>query len=230
MQKLTQTQIDKLFDFTRAHYIEFYDVQTELVDHLANGIETQWRENPNMTFDDALAAEFKKFGIFGFSEVGEEKQKALEKMYRKEIWKHLKEYFKLPKIITTAFSIWAVFQMLQFVAYKAYVVGFLILILFIIYTYYTVKESRRIKKLQKETGKKWLFESMNGQYGVFANCLNIGVIIAVQSFDAHWDLLAQLFFSISFVIFSLIFYILTIIVRPKLLQKYAKENPEYKVV
>ena len=37
--KLTEEQIQQLYKFTRQHYVEHYDVQTELVDHLANDIE-----------------------------------------------------------------------------------------------------------------------------------------------------------------------------------------------
>ncbi len=69
--KLTDFQIQQLYTFTQKHYVDWYDVQTELVDHLANGIETQLEENPNLSFDDALKLEFKKFGIMGFSSVVE---------------------------------------------------------------------------------------------------------------------------------------------------------------
>jgi len=37
--KLTKNQIDELYKFTRKHYVYHYDVQSELVDHLANDIE-----------------------------------------------------------------------------------------------------------------------------------------------------------------------------------------------
>ncbi|WP_320240732.1 hypothetical protein [Tenacibaculum sp. 1B UA] len=37
--KLTDQHIEQLYKFTRQHYVEHYDVQTELVDHLANDIE-----------------------------------------------------------------------------------------------------------------------------------------------------------------------------------------------
>jgi hypothetical protein len=33
------------------------------VDHLANAIETQWQENPKLSFNEALNKEFKKFGV-----------------------------------------------------------------------------------------------------------------------------------------------------------------------
>jgi hypothetical protein len=38
------------------------------VDHLANAIETQWQENPKLSFDQALNIEFKNLA-FGFMDV-----------------------------------------------------------------------------------------------------------------------------------------------------------------
>ncbi len=63
--KVNQEQIASLYAFTKKHYVEFYDLQTELVDHLANAIEAQWENNPEIPFEEALQIEFKKFGIFG---------------------------------------------------------------------------------------------------------------------------------------------------------------------
>ena len=40
--KLTEIQITNLYQFTRQHFVYHYDVQTELVDHLANDIEGIW--------------------------------------------------------------------------------------------------------------------------------------------------------------------------------------------
>ncbi|GAK93575.1 hypothetical protein JCM19298_2294 [Nonlabens ulvanivorans] len=97
--KLNDSQIEDLYAFTRKHYVEYYDLQTELVDHLANAIEDQWELKPHLFFEDALQIEFKKFGVFGFTEVVEQRQKAMARKYSKLIWKHLKEYFKLPKIL-----------------------------------------------------------------------------------------------------------------------------------
>tara|TARA_B100000949_G_scaffold96651_2_gene86211 strand:+ start:3582 stop:3746 length:165 start_codon:yes stop_codon:yes gene_type:complete len=54
MQKVNSNQIDRLYRFTREHFVEYYDVQTELVDHLASVIEKQWREDPAIGFENAL--------------------------------------------------------------------------------------------------------------------------------------------------------------------------------
>jgi len=64
--KLTPNQIQQLYKFTYQHYVEYYDVQTELVDHLANDIEQIWIEQPNLSFEQARDNSFKKFGVFGF--------------------------------------------------------------------------------------------------------------------------------------------------------------------
>jgi hypothetical protein len=62
IHETNRPQIDHLFTFTRQHYVEWYDLQSELVDHLANAIETQWQENPKLSFNEALNKEF-KFGV-----------------------------------------------------------------------------------------------------------------------------------------------------------------------
>ena len=77
--KLSAEQIERLYQFTRQHYVEYYDLQTELVDHLANAIEEQWQQNPKLSFEEALQIEFKKFGVFGFMDVVEQRQSVLNK-------------------------------------------------------------------------------------------------------------------------------------------------------
>ena len=99
--KLTNSHIQELYKFTRKHFVEHYDVQTELVDHLANNIESLWEENPKLTFEQARDTSFKKFGVFGFMNVVEAKQKQLSKRYAKILWQFMKEWFSVPKIILT---------------------------------------------------------------------------------------------------------------------------------
>ena len=62
--ELTQTHIEELYKFTRAHYVEHYDVQTELVDHLANDIEQIWSKQPKISFEEARDMSFQKFVVF----------------------------------------------------------------------------------------------------------------------------------------------------------------------
>ncbi len=98
MKKVTNSEIERLYRFTREHYVVYYDVQTELVDHLANGIERQWQDDPGTAFELALQKEFQKFGIYGFSDVVEKRERAMEKRYFKLILKEIITVLKRPKV------------------------------------------------------------------------------------------------------------------------------------
>lgn len=107
--KVSAEQIEQLFNFTKKHLVEHYDVQVELVDHLANAIEEQWIENPNISFEDALQIEFKKFGVFGFTGLVEQKQAVLKDYYWKIMKRALIRFFSIPKIIFSGILFWMLF-------------------------------------------------------------------------------------------------------------------------
>lgn len=157
--KLTQNHIEELYKFTCKHYVEYYDVQTELVDHLANDIEEISLENPNLSFEQARDNSFKKFGIFGFLNVVQAKEVQMTKKYLKIILKFVKEWFKTPKILLTLTLLFGFYivQKLPF-AYLLYSsIIFLVLVSQIIVI---TLNSIRIKKKFKVTGEKWMFEKI----------------------------------------------------------------------
>jgi hypothetical protein len=100
-KQLTPEQIDYLFEFCRKHYVQHYDLQVELVDHLASAIENRWAKQPDLSFEESLHSEFKQFGIYGFSKIKEIKQKELQKKYTRLYQRYFIDFFKLPKIILT---------------------------------------------------------------------------------------------------------------------------------
>ena len=152
--KLTQEQIQELYAFTRKHFVEHYDLQTELVDHLANGIEQQILENSNLSFQEALNNEFKSFGVFGFQDVITEKQRALSKHYWKIIFKFYKGFFKLPKIILTLGLSYLLFFILKISGIEHHnKVLFFVFILFLIPTFFKMFALRKEFKKKKE---KWM--------------------------------------------------------------------------
>lgn len=111
MKKITPEHIDALFAFTKKHLVEHYEVQVELVDHLANAIEAQWKENPKISFEEALDKEYKSFGVFGFSGLVEQKQAALQNHYWTIIKKEFISFFTIPKIILSVVLFYIVFQL-----------------------------------------------------------------------------------------------------------------------
>lgn len=97
--KLTKQQIERLFEFTKQHYVDHYDVQVEIVDHLAAAIEEKISQNPSLSFENALDSVFKGFGIFGFSEFVEGKSKLVERDGVKLFWDSFFQYFTWPKLL-----------------------------------------------------------------------------------------------------------------------------------
>jgi len=212
--------------------VDWYDVQTELVDHLANGIEAHIDQHPSATFESALNTEFKKFGIMGFSDVIEEKTKALNKHYRKLVWTYFKDFFKLPKIILTFILIWSYYSLLVVIENRFWLLLISCLILVFIPFRFFYKQGKRIKSIKKKTGKKWLFETIVIQLGGLSHIFNIGIYISIildiegRALSTIWLLVLSTFM----VLFALVLYVSIVIVAPKLRKQMAKQHPEYKFV
>ena len=228
MKSLTDNQIDQLYQFVKNRFVEWYDVQTELVDHLANGIEDQWKNSPNLSFDQALSREFKKFGISGFYDLVEHKTKTLNKLYRRQVWFYFKSFFRLPKIILILFSIWALCQVFDFVNGKAKIMQVFVVTIFSLHLlhFITAKINIRIKK--KRTRKKWLLDNTLLKLGGMTNFLNIGVWIHfLFKSDRVWTPFLEIMVSSGIVIYFLVFFISIYIIPQKLKEKISKEHPEY---
>jgi hypothetical protein len=230
--KLTTNQIDHLFKFTRTHFVYFYDVQSELVDHLANDIETAWSENPELSFDNARDKSFKKFGIFGFMDVIEAKQKQMNKRYWKIILRFAKEWFSIPKIVITGSIFFAFFMLLQ-IQYSEYIflATLLILIILEMRIVYKVRKQHKEKVVKKD--KIFLLESMigdtkNGYTGfTFVNLFNI-IHLTKFNFSAlhiYWVLVI----SIVLTLLCILFYVSNYIIPQKAEELLQETYPEYKL-
>jgi len=96
---LSPEQIQQLFLFTEKKFVRWYDLQVELVDHLANKIEAELADNPSLSFERALGNVYAGFGIFGFAKIVREKEDALRKANTKLVWKELGQQFTWPNLI-----------------------------------------------------------------------------------------------------------------------------------
>ncbi len=230
LTELTPQQIKELYEFTRAHYVEYYDVQTELVDHLANDIESIMNTDLNISFEGAKELAFKKFGVFGFMDVVNERQKALGKKYRNILWSFAREWFQLPKIFVSLFLIFVFYKVLSIPASKGIVLSIYILLLFPILLKGMILQ-KKFKKRFKITGKKWMLEEYIYKTGFSNFGLFYSLIVNIQIYDFlnetvfQRSLIAGL--SVSFLVIS--YLILQVI--PSKSEKLLEENyPEYKIV
>jgi hypothetical protein len=228
--KLTEIQIEELYKFTRKHYVEHYDVQTELVDHLANDIEKICTENPILSFEQARDKSFKKFGIFGFMNVVDAKQRQLSKKYNKILFRFMKEWFSLPKIIISA-SIFLFFYLLMSLKISTFYLSTLMILLALVDVFLAQKLVNKSKRIFKEKGKKYLLEELMYRVGAFSSILVFSNIFNLSSFLEHNETVYVKIFICGLITLAILYSYIALIIIPKKAEELLQETyPEYKLV
>jgi len=199
-RKLTPEQIENLFELCEFHNVRYYDVQIELVDHLASAIEALWETNPELPFEEAAFMVGEQFGVepfthssdnsilpsisglhfsgeSGFEAIKEAKEKELRRKYDRLQWKYIGEFFKLPKIILTlaiTFAMFLVFRLSNNDFVVTYCIqGFYILSLAIYLIFIYPKKFR----LSIITGKSFLL------YEQFSNIKRVAIGTGLSFFN-----------------------------------------------
>ncbi len=145
--RLTEEQIQTLLQFTEKKLVRYYDLQIELVDHLASEIEEKMEVNKNLSFEQALSQVYEGFGVFGFSNIVREKEKQLVRTYNKMLWKAIKSLFYWPHI-AGMFTLFAFLYTLSYsveLIYLRVLLGITALI-FVIYDLILLWKKQKFKK------------------------------------------------------------------------------------
>lgn len=95
---LTDAQIQYIHAFCTKKGVKYYDLRSEIVDHLAESIEQKFKENPTINFETALKSVYAQFGIFGFGKIVSEREAASLKQLKKLNHQYFNEYFTFSKI------------------------------------------------------------------------------------------------------------------------------------
>lgn len=231
MKTISSAQIDRLYQFTRQHYVVYYDVQTELVDHLASAIEARWEENPEKNFEDLLQQEFKKFGVFGFMDVVEERQKTMQKYYLKLVWQEAKQFLKLPKVILVGFIFWATAFAFTITEYGVLIIcSICIAITICMFVRVCFKINAFRKLLEKGEKKLYLLEefllNLGGGFLLFQIPGNIFFSSGYISHPETFPFYAHVFSAFLLTIFSLFSYIVFYVLPSKKENILKKAYPE----
>ena len=227
MRKVTAEEIKRLYEFTRKHYVEYYDVQTELVDHLASAMDENWEKEPELGFEENLQREFKNFGVFGFMEVVEKKSRALEKRYFFLVWRVIKQ--QLGNLRILAFFLLTFSVILLMLRYgNPYVIAASAFLFFGILLYLMLKSSGELKRKKKKGEKIYLLETFILNTGVYFSLSYVPLQVLYHSGLDFSELWVQLLTALicTFLIFSLFvcFYLLP----GKKEQLLREQYPEWK--
>ncbi len=151
---LTHEQIAELYKYCERKKVLYYDIQIEIVDHMASAIEEKLKNNPDLSFKQALDEVHFSFGSFGLQEIVEAKTSAMRKQYGKIRRQLLRSYFTFPKIAFTFLLIVVCITMEKVlpVSFLPYILG--VMGCFILYSF--IHHEILKSKLRKQQNQKLL--------------------------------------------------------------------------
>lgn len=233
---MTQEQINQLYSFTRAHFVEHYDVQTELVDHLANGIERLLKEDSSLSFNEALQTEFKKFGVCGFQDIVQEKRKAMAKRYRGMVWRFFIQWFQWPKLVLTLAifgGIALTMTALNQSQFKPMLFFGLLLAFTLLPLGYLIVNRKNRELDQVRGGKKWMLSELTYNLGDMLQVpnllFNLGALgYNTELFSIHANHF-NLVFAALITLAGILNYVLLVVIPSKAETLLSDTYPEYQM-
>jgi len=235
-RKLTEEEISLLFEFCEFHNVRYYDVQIELVDHLASAIEQNWNKDLGLPFEDVLKAEYKGFGYGGFSAIVEKKEKALKEKYQSLQRKYVLQYFRLPKVILTMAGCLAIYSIFTFLPNYLLVVMCINLLFMMAVLSYLFIFSPTKYKMDLTPGKTFLLydylKSMRDR-NIMVSCMPyslIGIIIFLN-FEFHFpfmdSFLLKIYCAAVFTFFSIVAFSVCFYIPRRIKEDFAREFPQF---
>lgn len=224
---LTKEQIEELYKYCERKKVLYYDIQIEIVDHMASAIEEKLKANPDVTFKAALEQVHASFGSFGLREIVDAKTSSMSKQYGKIRRQLLRSYFTFPKVALTAFLVVSCITIERllpdsFLPYVLIGMG-----VFILYSF--IHHELLKRKLRKQQNRKLLMT--DSQY------FDFGFIYLILLFQFGTDFLKTGVFSITdeeiinmgqyyFTVFFFIFYTIMTLARKEMITRIAEKAKE----
>lgn len=142
MRKIAKEEVEALFKFVKSKYVHHFDVQCELVDHLACAIEEEWETSPDISFEAALSAVYSRFPVTGFTRFVEQQATYVRKYWTKMLLNSYKSFFTSPMVFSIL-VFYYVFDWLTMLTFGKWAV-------FAIITSFAFVNNYSLKKLQNK--------------------------------------------------------------------------------
>ncbi|MCK3682752.1 hypothetical protein [Maribellus sp. YY47] len=239
---VTTEETQRLFDFCRAQNVEHYDLQIELVDHLASSIEEQWEKWPELSFEYTLTQAFKNFGKKGFTEICKVKKKELNKKYTHLHMQFFYRFFRWPQILLTFILTYLLFEIIVLTGSfrTTYFIYFAIALSALAF-FYLYWFPRKIKFELKDNAKFLMLELLKQRYQHFVLFaflpLNILNVFTMDIFPKEkWttlsfqDLKVQLtvvLMAFLMVCFAILTYSFSVYATKKIKEHFLAQYPEF---
>jgi hypothetical protein len=232
-KKISEDQVEKLFEFCRDHYVPFYDLQVELVDHMASAIEEQWESQPELPFEKALGITFKKFGVWGFNKIKSQKQRELRRRFRRMLYKMFKDFYSWPKIVLTFLFTMVLFTIFRLVPNDFWVFG-AILTLFLFASLYGMHNMKK-QIVKVVEGKRFMLLDYMKQAGAYVFLLIqmpnvfLNVLGRPMGWFVEMGIWVTLLVSFVLVSFAFLLYLDSFILPKKVKENFLELYSEFVV-
>lgn len=228
-RKFTPDQVEDLFEYCYFNSIQYYDLQIEVVDHLAEAIERIWETNPNMDFEYAIYLAGKQFGgELGFYNIRKEKENALRKKYRRILFNYILEFYKFPRIIFTVLISIGIFSILHLLPNDRLFFRILIILFWLTAAIYALYYYPNKLKLRTPKGYAFLIQNMARKIVLYKTLKISGVLLAIVGHQPYNLTLRANFISSVLIAFYLVllwgdsYYI-----PQRINEDFSKEFPQF---
>lgn len=228
-RELTTEQIDVLFEYCYFRCVFHYDVQVEIVDHLATAIENLWETNPEMPFDEAMYLAGEHFGgDLGFSTFRHEKEKALRKKYRRLLWQFVADYYKFPKIMITLLLTFTLYTALNFSENDQWIVVSLVALFFGFSLFYGLYYRPKHVQIKTEKGYSFLLNdiSIKGVLSKTGTSFG-GYFIFMATQHAHFSTVGSIIFSVLVSMYLVLLYGDCFFISKKIHEHFKEQFPQF---
>ena len=107
---LTKEQLNAIKAFISKKGISYLDVQMEILDHVASGVEEKMNANAVLSFEDALKQTHASFGIFGFGGVEDAIVNGMSKKYNRIFWNYFLSFFGFKYILLVLLGTFLIYK------------------------------------------------------------------------------------------------------------------------
>jgi hypothetical protein len=228
-RKLTQDEIDNLHEYCYFRGIFHYDVQVEIVDHLASAIENLWETNPEMPFEEAVYKLGEQFGgDLGFAIIKKEKEKALRKKYRRLLWQYVGDFYKFPKIIITLMIILSLSTALHFTENDQWIF-ILSFVLFIgLSLFYNSYYKRKYLQFKIKEGYTFLLSEISFKGVLYYTGITCGgIFFNAATHEAHFSTVGSIIFSVFISMYLVLLYGDCFFIPKKIQEHFSEQFPQF---
>lgn len=228
-RKLTPEEIENLYEFCYFRSVFHFDVQVEIVDHLASAIEELWKTNPELPFEETVYMLGEQFGgDLGFAIIKKEKEKALRKKYRRLLWQYVGDFYKFPKIMITLMLSLSTYMALIYTKNDQWIFIFL-LVLFIGFSlFYNSYYKRKYLQFKIKEGYTFLLSEISFKGVLYYTGITCGGIFFTRAtHEFHFSTVGSIIFSVCISIYLVLLYGDCFFIPKKIHEHFNEQFPQF---